>query len=119
MVEEFLCEVEGADKDKVDKIKKLAKSEAVMMRMAETFKALGDKTRCKIIYALLKEESCVCEIAEALGVTKFVVSQHLRILRNLKLVKFRKVGKRVFYTLDDEHISNLIEEGIRHVEEDF
>ncbi len=119
MAEELLCEVEEADKEKVNRIKKLAKSEVVMTRMAETFKALGDKTRCKIIYALLNEESCVCDIAEALGVTKFVVSQHLRILRNLRLVKYRKVGKRVFYTLDDEHISNLIEEGIRHVEEDI
>jgi len=88
-----------------------------MQRLAETFKVLGDTTRSKIIFALSLEELCVCDIANLLGATKSAVSHQLRILRNMKLVKYRKDGKLAFYSLDDEHIRNLFDEGLRHVEE--
>lgn len=117
--EDYLCNVDSIDEEKVKKVLTSMKSESVMVKMAETFKALADKTRCKLIYALSSvEEFCVCDLAEILGVSKFVVSQHLRVLRNMRLVKYRKVGKRVFYSLDDEHITNLISEALRHVEEE-
>lgn len=117
MPKKVICETEETDPKKITKVLQSMKSEDIMSKMAETFKALADKTRCKLIYALTQEELCVCDIAEILGVTKFVVSQHLRVLRNLRLVKYRKSGKRVFYSLDDLHITNLITEGLKHVEE--
>lgn len=93
------------------------KPEITMQRLAETFKVLGDATRTKIIFALSQEELCVCDIANLLGTTKSAVSHQLRVLRNMKLVKYRKDGKMAFYSLDDEHIKNLFDEGIRHVME--
>jgi len=88
-----------------------------ILRLAETFKVLGDPTRMKIIFALSLEELCVCDIANLLGTTKSAVSHQLRVLRNMRLVKYRKDGKMVYYSLDDGHINHLIEEGLRHVEE--
>nr|WP_297212912.1 metalloregulator ArsR/SmtB family transcription factor [Thermodesulfovibrio sp.] len=83
------------------------KDEATIQRIAETFKVLGDLTRTKIIFALSQEELCVCDIANLLGTTKSAISHQLRILRNMRLVKYKKEGKMVFYSLDDEHIKNL------------
>ncbi|HCC69476.1 MAG TPA: transcriptional regulator [Nitrospiraceae bacterium] len=114
---EEVYEVTYIDKKKVSSVKKKMKSETAMQRIAETFKVLGDVTRTKIIYALLQEELCVCDIANLLSVTKSAVSHQLRILRNMRLVKYRKDGKMVFYSLDDEHINNLFNECLRHAEE--
>lgn len=85
--------------------------------LSETFKVLGDNTRAKIVYALSQEELCVCDLANILGLSVSTISHHLRVLRNLKLVKYRKQGKIVFYSLDDQHIFNLIREGIKHIKE--
>jgi len=114
---EEICEITYIDKKKVSSVKKKMKPETTMQRLAETFKVLGDPTRTKIIFALSQEELCVCDIAHLLGTTKSAVSHQLRVLRNMKLVKYRKDGKMVFYSLDDEHIKNLFDEGLRHVEE--
>ena len=114
---EETCEITYIDKKKVSSVKKRMKPEITMQRLAETFKVLGDTTRTKIIFALSREELCVCDIANLLGTTKSAVSHQLRILRNMKLVKYRKDGKLAFYSLDDEHIKNLFDEGIRHVME--
>ena len=84
------------------------KPETTVQRLAETFKVLGDATRTKIIFALSQEELCVCDIANLLGTTKSAVSHQLRVLRNMKLVKYRKEGKMAFYSLDDEHIKNSL-----------
>ena len=111
------CKITYIDKKKVSAVKKRMKPETTMQRLAETFKALGDATRTKIIFALSQEELCVCDIANLLGTTKSAVSHQLRVLRNMKLVKYRKEGKMAFYSLDDEHIKNLFDEGIRHVKE--
>lgn len=89
-----------------------------MQRVAETFKVLGDPTRTKIIFALFTAELCVCDLASLLNTTSSAVSHQLRILRNMRLVKYRKEGKMVFYSLDDDHINNLFHECLRHVEED-
>jgi len=94
------------------------KSENFFHSLAETFKAMSDPTRTKIIYALCQEkELCVRDIAVIIGTSDSAISHHLRSLRNMKLVKYNKVGKTIFYSLDDLHINNLFAEGLRHVEE--
>lgn len=83
--------------------------------IAELFKVLGDYTRIRIIYALFKKELCVCDISEVLGMSQSSISHQLRILKAYRLVKFRKEGKVVFYSLDDEHIQKLFNSGLEHV----
>ncbi len=99
-------------------MKKKLKSESFFHHLAETFKAMSDPTRTKIIYALCQEdELCVHDIASIIGTTNSAISHQLRTLRNMKLVKYNKVGKVTYYSLDDIHINNLFAEGLRHVEE--
>ncbi|MCL6087096.1 MAG: metalloregulator ArsR/SmtB family transcription factor [Actinobacteria bacterium] len=114
---ETICEITWIDKQKISNVKKMMKSEAIINHLSETFKVLGDATRVKILFALLIQELCVCEIADLLETTKSAISHQLRILRNTRLVKYRKEGKMVFYSLDDNHITNLFAEGLKHVEE--
>ena len=111
------CEIQFVDECKVENARQAMKSAETIRLLAETFKVLGDPTRIRIAYALSKEELCVCDIANLLGVSQSAVSHSLRTLRQMKLVKFRREGKIAYYTLDDEHIANLLEEGFRHVEE--
>ena len=111
------CEIQFVDEKKVKNVRKAMKSTATVSALAETFKILGDPTRIKIAFALSKEELCVCDIANLLGVSQSAVSHSLRVLRQMKLVKFRKEGKIAYYSLDDEHINNLLDLGFRHVEE--
>jgi ArsR family transcriptional regulator, lead/cadmium/zinc/bismuth-responsive transcriptional repressor len=115
---ETVCEVAWIDKQKISEVKKKMKPDIIICRLSETFKVLGDTTRAKIISALLIRELCVCEISELLDTTKSAISHQLRILRNMRLVKYRKDGKMVFYSLDDNHITNLFAEGLKHVEEE-
>lgn len=113
-----ICEPACIEHEKVAAVKKKMKSETVVFYLAETFKVLGDPTRTKIIYALCHEkELCVCDIANILSATKSAISHQLRVLRNMKLVKYRKEGKIVYYSLDDDHIRSLFDEGLRHVED--
>ena len=111
------CEILFIDERKVKSVQKAMKSAEAVTALAETFKILGDPTRIKIAFALSKEELCVCDIANLLGVSQSAVSHSLRTLRQMKLVRFRREGKIAYYTLDDDHIANLLEEGFRHVEE--
>jgi len=83
--------------------------------IAETFKILGDATRVKILHALSKRELCVCDISAVVAMGQSAVSHQLRLLRGARLVKYRKEGKMVWYSLDDEHISLLLAQGIEHV----
>ena len=85
--------------------------------LAELFKVFGDSTRAKILSCLEYGELCVCDICECLNMTKSAVSHQLRILRQAKLVKARKSGKEVFYTLDDDHVSKIFECGLSHLQE--
>lgn len=95
------------------------KSERFFHSLAETFKAMSDPTRTKIIYALCKEdELCVSDIAAIIETTNSAISHQLKTLRNMKLVKYNKIGKVSYYSLDDIHINNLFAEGLRHVEEE-
>ncbi len=85
--------------------------------LSETFKVLGDPTRLKIVLALAREELCVCDIATVINLSVSAISHQLRLLRGMKLVKFRKEGKMVYYSLDDEHIESIIRLAQVHVRE--
>ena len=89
----------------------------ILYDLAELFKLFGDSTRIKILYALFESELCVCDIAQLLGLTQSAISHQLRILKSGKLVKFRRDGKTVFYSLADEHVRSIINQGMEHVEE--
>lgn len=91
--------------------------EDVLLRLTETFKALGDETRAKIIYALLAQELCVCDISAVAGISESAASHQLRYLRTLRLVKHRRDGQKVYYSLDDTHISALLGECLDHARE--
>ena len=91
--------------------------EQIIVEMAETFKVLGDQTRLKIVLGLSKQELCVLDIASVVGMSESAVSHQLRLLKSLRLVKQRKDGKMVFYSLDDEHIEDLLRVASRHSEE--
>lgn len=110
-----VCEVNCLHEEVVARVQKEMVDESSAARLAETFKAMGDLTRIKIINALCQEELCVCDIAFLLGMSQSAISHQLRVLRNLKLVKNRKAGKIVYYSLDDEHIVNLFKQGLEHV----
>lgn len=109
------CEVSCINENKVGFLKKQMKSEKIIAKLAATFKTLGDPTRTKIIYALSKEELCVCEIAAVLDASQSAVSHQLRVLRNMELVRCRKDGNIAYYSLDDAHINSLWDVGLRHV----
>ena len=113
---EFVCDCNIIHKDVVeDTLNKMA-DEELLNKLAEFFKIVGDTTRVKILYALDKNELCVCDIANVVGMSKSSVSHQLSALRKSGIVKGKKVGKEVFYTLDDEHVKQVFEVGIEHIE---
>lgn len=105
------------DIEKVNKIKKIMPSDDLLFDIAEVFKVFGDTTRMKIISALLEAELCVGDIAEITNSTQSAISHQLRVLKQARLVKFRKEGKTVFYSLDDDHITKIFDYGLHHIEE--
>ncbi|MHB1419815.1 MAG: ArsR/SmtB family transcription factor [Bacillota bacterium] len=110
-----MCEVFCSDVQKVERLKgKLEVTDG----LALVFKALADNTRLKIAYALSLEELCVCDVAILVGLTVQTASHHLRLLRNMGLAKYRKEGKLVFYSLDDEHVIHIIREAAAHHQEE-
>ena len=111
------CEIEFVDERKVRRVRRAMKPAGAVQKLADTFKLLGDPTRVRIAFALSREELCVCDIANLLGVSQSAVSHSLRSLRQMNLVRFRKEGKIAYYALDDEHIARLLDDGFRHVEE--
>lgn len=90
----------------------------VLYDLAELFKVFGDSTRIRILYSMFEKELCVNDIARLLNLSQSSVSHQLRILKTSKLVKFRREGKSIFYSLDDEHVRAIISMGMEHVEED-
>ena len=87
--------------------------------LAELFKIFGDSTRIRILYVLFESEMCVCDLAAALNMTQSAVSHQLKILKNAHLVKSRRDGKSIFYSLSDDHVRSIIDQGREHVEEDM
>lgn len=111
------CEEEKSNLEIVNIVKKKILNDEEIFDLAELFKVFGDSTRMKIINALIMEELCVCDIAEITNSTPSAISHQLRVLKQAKLVKYRKDGKSVFYSLDDEHVKEIFEKGREHIEE--
>ncbi len=112
------CKGEHCDARKMAKLKTEVLSVEETTKLSEIFKAMGDETRIKIMHALVKQELCVCELTELVRMSQSAVSHQLRVLRNLRLVKRRKEGKQVYYSLDDEHIVNIFTQGLEHIRHD-
>lgn len=109
-----ICIGHATEENLLDEIKNNLEGEKDIEVLATTFKAMGDPTRLKIIYVLSKSSLCVCDIASLLDMTQSAISHQLRILRDLKLVKSRREGKLVIYSLDDEHVLGIFEQGLVH-----
>lgn len=104
--------------DAVMQAKDKLPADEVLYDLAELFKIFGDSTRVKILYALLEtSELCVCDIAGLMDVTQSAVSHQLRVLKNSKLVKFRRDGKVSYYSLADEHVRSILSQGMEHIQE--
>lgn len=103
--------------EKVEKTKAIMPKEETLYDLAELYKVFGDTTRIKILFSLYEEEMCVCGIAELLNMTQSAISHQLRILKQNKLVKFRREGKTMFYSLDDQHIFKILNQGLEHISE--
>ena len=110
-----ICIEQEKHKEIVELIKKENLSQERIVELSKIFKALGDTTRLKIIYSLSKEELCVCDIADLLEMNQSAISHQLRVLRNLRLVKYRKEGKSAIYSLDDHHVLELFNQGLEHI----
>ena len=113
--DKIVCVGNYADSEIIETIKNQLENEKGIDNLAKIYRALGDPSRLRIIYVLSKSPLCVCDIATLLDMTQSSISHHLRILRDLNLVKFKKEGKLVIYSLDDEHVLGLFEEGIEHI----
>ena len=112
-----ICQTKCINPEKIVRTREIMCAEKDLMGLAEIFKLLGDFTRVRILQALSIEELCVCDISALLELTQSAVSHQLRLLRAAKLVKFRKEGKIVFYSLGDDHVRNLFDQGLKHVRE--
>lgn len=109
------CDCNIIHEEVVAEVRTKMPDEEALLNLADLFKVFGDSTRVKIVCALLKSEMCVCDIAALLGMTKSAISHQLRTLRQTRLVKYRREGKIVYYSLDDEHVGNIFEQGLQHV----
>lgn len=109
------CEITQVHQGAVDQVRQVLPPDEVLSDLADLFKIFGDSTRIKILYALLRSELCVCDIADLLGLTQSAISHQLRALKNARLVKARREGKTVFYALADDHVKTIIDQGLEHV----
>ena len=109
------CEESLIHTGTVEKVRAGLPPDEQLYELAELFKIFGDSTRVKILYALLESELCVCDIAKLMEVTQSAVSHQLRVLKNSKLVKFRREGKTVFYSLADDHVIHILAQGMEHI----
>jgi len=112
-----VCGIIAIDEKKVRAVAKTLPTETEIDDLTNTYKILGDPTRLKIVLALSEEELCVCDLSALIGVSVSAISHQLRLLRNMRIVKNRKEGKMVYYSLDDSHIENIISETLVHINE--
>ena len=112
-----LCECTIIHDDIISSVRSQMPEEETLYDLAELFKVFGDTTRVKILCALFESEMCVCDISALLNMTQSAISHQLRVLKSAKLVKNRKDGKVVYYSLDDEHIKHIFDQGLAHVTE--
>ena len=111
------CDCNVIHEDVVNKVREDMPVEENLYDLAELFKVFGDTTRIKILYALFASEMCVCDIAFLLNMTQSAISHQLRVLKQARLIKYRKDGKVVYYSLDDEHIKQIFDQGLIHISE--
>lgn len=101
----------------LEKIIESQPADEYLYDLAELFKVFGDSTRIKILYALIEGELCVGDISSLINISTSAISHQLKILKDAKLVRFRREGKNIFYTLDDDHVKNILNMGLEHIEE--
>jgi ArsR family transcriptional regulator len=111
-----VCDVQSVNQVQVRRVQKQMPDATTLHQVADIFATLGDPTRARIVFALSQSELCVCDLAVLLNMTLSAVSHQLRILRHMGLVKFRKMGRMAYYSLDDEHASELLAQALEHVE---
>ena len=112
------CSEECVHEDLLKIVNDTMPEETELYDLAELFKVFGDSTRIRILFVLFEAEVCVCDLAEALHMTQSAISHQLRILKQNKLVKSRREGKSIFYSLADEHVRTIVAQGQEHIEED-
>ena len=111
------CDVTCVHNQIIEAVKETMPAEELLNELADFYKVFGDATRIKILCVLLRSEMCVCDLAEMLGMTQSAISHQLRVLKQMKLVKNRREGKTVYYSLADGHIQNIISQGMEHIME--
>ena len=111
------CDYIHAHEDIIAKVNETMPDEEILYDLAELFKIFGDSARIKILYVLFEAEMCVCDIAQLLNMTQSAISHQLRALKQSKLVKYRREGKTVFYSLADDHVRSILDQGMEHVAE--
>lgn len=116
--ETIFCDCDVIHGDVVEAVKKKMPEEDILYDLSDFFKVLGDSTRVKIMWALDESEMCVCDLAVLLNMTKSAISHQLKSLRQANLVKFRRDGKVVYYSLSDDHVKEIFEKGLEHIRED-
>lgn len=109
------CQVRCVNEADVARVRAQLLSPNLYAELAALFDALGDPTRARIVHVLLAQEMCTCDLSAVVGVSESAVSQHLRLLRALRLVKFRRAGKMVYYSLDDGHVAAIVRLGLDHL----
>lgn len=109
-----LCQVRCVHEGLIGDARDLLRDDSAYVHLASLFGALADTTRAKIVHLLLQQELCTCDIAAIVGISESGVSQHLRLLRSLRLVRSRREGKFVYYSLDDAHVTLLVQLGLTH-----
>lgn len=111
------CDVTCVHEETVSRVRGKLPEEELLKELADFYKVFGDSTRIKILSVLLESEMCVCDLAEVLGMTQSAISHQLRVLKQMKLVKNRREGKTVYYSLADGHIQTIISQGMEHITE--
>lgn len=111
------CEYMHAHSELIDQVHKLMPDTDELYDLAELFKVFGDSTRIRILYVLFESEMCVCDIAQTLDMTISAVSHQLRVLKQADLVRYRREGKTVFYSLADDHVKSILGQGMEHIKE--
>ena len=117
LIEEDGCQIRVVHLDRVEKARREAISAHELDRLSLTYKVLGDPNRLKIVMALRDVEMCVCDLAAFTGLTDSAVSHQLRRLKDLALIKSRRAGQIIYYSLDDEHVSKILNLGLEHIKE--
>ena len=117
-IEAMCCETKEVHEDLLKIVEETMPDETELYDLAELFKIFGDSTRIRILFVLFEAEVCVCDLAETLHMTQSAISHQLRILKANKLVKSRREGKQIFYSLADDHVRTIIDQGREHIEED-